>query len=249
MKVNTAKQKMLAGQPAVGTGARLGNPLACEWLALAGYDFVMVDNQHGAWDELTAMAAFRGIALGGSVPMVRVRQNNFADIGRMLDLGALGIVVPLVNSVEDAAAAAQAARYPPAGGRSIGPFGAGFYGPDYRAEANDQVLLRVQIESAQAVENAEAILSVEGVDGCWIGPEDLAASMGVDPATPEGHAAREAAIARVLDACRRAGKIPGFACGNDARERIQQGFLYIRAGADESFMLESAREWLARNRG
>ena len=244
MRTNTAKRMMLAGEPAVGTGARLGNALACELLAMAGYDFIMVDNQHGAWDELTAMAAFRSIALGGSVPMVRVRKNDFADIGRMLDLGALGIVVPLVNTREDAMAAAYAVRYPPRGGRSEGPFGAAFYGDDYKTAIDDEVLLMVQIESAEAVENAEEILSVEGVDGCWIGPADLAASMGVAQGTP----AHEAAVQRALAACRKTGKLPGYACGSDARERIAQGFLYIRAGADEGFMMESARAWLGRNR-
>jgi 4-hydroxy-2-oxoheptanedioate aldolase len=245
MWVNKAKAKMLRGEPAIGAGARLGDPLAAELLALAGYDFIMVDDQHGAWDDTKAMAAFRSILLAGSVPMVRVRHNDFAAIGNMLDRGAIGIVVPLVNTREDAERAAEACRYPPRGGRSEGPFGCGIYGPDYHSWADDQVLLMVQIETIQAVENAAEILSVEGVDGCWIGPADMAASMGTAQGTPE----HEEAVQRALRACLSEGKIPGYACGHDARARIAEGFLYIRSGADETYMLESAREWLAANRG
>src|SRR5207302_9342148 len=135
-------------------------------------------------------------------------QNDFYAIGRLLDRGALGIIVPMVNSVEEARAAARAVRYPPRGGRSWGPLLPGYDVPEYGNWINDEVFLAVQIESAQAVDCAEEIMAVDGVDGCWIGPADLARSMGVDQNTP----AHEAAIMRVLDACRKTGKIPGLSC-------------------------------------
>jgi 4-hydroxy-2-oxoheptanedioate aldolase len=213
MRPNTAKQRMLEGKPAIGAAAGLGAPLGAEILSHAGYDFVMVDNQHGAWDEIGTMLAIRSICLGPAVPMARVRKNDFCAIGRLLDIGMLGIVVPMVNSVAEAEAAAYAARYPPRGGRSVGAFGARFYGADYMQEINDKVFLAVQIESKQAVEHAEEILSVDGIDGCWIGPGDLANSMGVDLGTPEGKKAHEAAIMETFAACQRANKIPGLVTG------------------------------------
>ena len=102
---------MLEGKPAIGAAAGLGAPLGAEILSHAGYDYVMVDNQHGAWDEIGTMLAIRSICLGSAVPMARVRKNDYCAIGRLLDIGMLGIVVPMVNSVAEAEAAAYAARY------------------------------------------------------------------------------------------------------------------------------------------
>ena len=109
--------------------------------------------------------------------MARVRQNDFGAIGRLLDMGALGIIVPMVHNAEIAKAAAFAMRYPPRGGRSGGAFGVGFHGGgEYMSWADDEVFLAVQIESAEGLNNAEEIMAVEGVDGCWVGPGDLGIS-------------------------------------------------------------------------
>jgi len=244
MRLNSAKLRMLDGKPAIGAAAGLGSPLAAEILSYAGYDFVLVDNQHGAWDETGTMLAVRSICLGPAVPMARVRQNDYAAIGRLLDSGMLGIVVPMVNSAAEAQAASYAARYPPRGGRSVGPFGARFYGADYVRQIDDEVFLAVQIETEQAVRHAQEILSVEGVDGCWVGPGDLANTMGVDLGTPEGKQAHEAAIMSVLGACRRTGKIPGIAGGDDARFWLERGFLFVTAVGDSGLVLAGAQAFL-----
>jgi len=217
-------------------------------LSLAGFDFVLVDNQHGSWDDDSTMLAFRSICLGSAMPMARVQRNDFYAIGRLLDRGALGIVVPMVNSVEEAEAAAFAARYPPRGGRSAGAFGAGFHGSDYKSRIDHEVFLAVQVESEQAVNCAEEILAVDGVDGCCIGPVDLANSMRIDLSTPEGAEAHEAAILRVLEACRKTNKIPGIWVGNDAQRWIEKGFLFVLTGGDVGFVHQEARESL-RNLG
>ena len=247
MIINIAKRRMLRGQAAIGASVGLGSILSAELLSQAGFDFILVDNQHGAWDDKETMAAFRSICagIGAAVPMARVRQNDFGAIGRLLDAGALGVVVPMVHTVEQARAAVRAARYPPLGARSAGAFGTGFLGADYMQWANEAVFLAIQIESAQAVENAEALLGVEGIDGCWIGPADLALSMGVDLATPEGAAQHRAALLRVLEACRRTGKVPGIASGPDAREWLELGFRFVTAGGDYAYVLEGARRTLA----
>lgn len=242
MMLNRALQQMREGRPALGASARLGSLLAAEALARAGFDLVLVDAQHGAWDEERAMVAFRGIHAAGATPMVRVPGNDFVTIGRYLDAGALGIIVPMVNSAADARAAAFAMRYPPRGGRSWGPFGAEFYGPEYAQQVDEQLFLAVQIETAEAVQRAAEILAVQGVDGCWIGPNDLARSMGVDTNTTEGAVALEQAIAQVLAACRQTGKIPGIAAGGTAEQRLAQGFLFVVAGRDDEYLLQRAQQ-------
>jgi 4-hydroxy-2-oxoheptanedioate aldolase len=243
MTKNRAKQLMLEGRPALGAVCQLGSPITAETLALAGYDFVLVDGQHGAWDASTITAAFRGIYAASSVPMARVRKNDFGAIGAMLDGGALGVVVPLVNSADEAKQAVYATRYPPAGGRSLGPYGCWIYGPDYLRWADDAIFLAVQIESVEAVERADEILAVEGVDGCWIGPSDLARSMGLDLQRPNDVQKHEQAMLRVLEACKRAGKIPGIAFG-PMQQLLEQGYLFVTPFIDLGELRSAARDKL-----
>lgn len=240
---NRAKRLMLQGLPALGAACQLGSPIGAETLALAGYDFILVDGQHGAWDPASFVAAFRAISAAGSVPMARVQKNDFGAIGSLLDQGALGIVVPMVNSVDDARRAVYATRYPPAGGRSMGAYGCGIYGPEYYELANEAVFLAVQIESADAVERVEEIMGVDGVDGCWIGPSDLAASMGLDLRRPEDVQRHEEAMRCVLLACKKLGKIPGIAFGPMER-LLAEGFLFVTPFLDQGEMRRAAAERL-----
>jgi 4-hydroxy-2-oxoheptanedioate aldolase len=197
-------------------------------MALAGCDFVLVDNQHGTWDKAQCATTFQAIWLGKAVPMARAEQNDFYAIGSLLDQGALGVVVPMVNNRADAEAAVFASYYPPLGGRSFGAMGAAFYGVNDLRAINQEVFLAVQIETAEAVENADEILAVEGIDGCWIGPMDLAISLGADLNSEQGRRLHADSIQHVLDACDRTGKIPGIAeLGPDAKERIAAGFRFI----------------------
>ncbi|MHB0874810.1 MAG: HpcH/HpaI aldolase family protein [Anaerolineae bacterium] len=245
MKVNTAKAKMLAGKPALGAAIVMGAPLAGEFYSLQGWDYILVDGQHGNWSLDTLTQAFRSICLGPAIPMARVRQNDFFAIGSTLDRGAMGIVVPMVNTRQQAQAAAYAARFPPYGGRSQGGFGTAFYDvPKYEAWIDQELFLAVQIESAEAVERAEEILGVEGVDGCWIGPADLANSMGVDVSTASGRQKHEDAIMRVLDACHKTGKAPGIAGGTAGERWLEKGFLYVTCAADSAAVRDTGRKTL-----
>jgi 4-hydroxy-2-oxoheptanedioate aldolase len=246
MRTNGTKKRLMDREPAIGIAVGLGAPLAGEALSLTGYDFVMVDNQHGAWDDNSTMMAFRSICLGPATPFVRVQQNDYYTIGRMLDRGAMGIVVPMVNSADEAREAARAVRYPPAGGRSIGPFGTAFLGADYTAQVNHEVYLAVQIETITAVEHATDILGVEGVDGCWVGPGDLGLTMGVDLATQAGREAHEEAILSVLEACHQTGKVPGIAATPDtAQHWLDKGFLFVTVGGELTLLRPRAEEVLA----
>ncbi len=240
------KARLLRGEAALGVVCGLDTPLAAENLALAGCDFVLIDNQHGGWSDHTNLAAFRSVYLGGAVPAIRVQKNDYATIGRALDRGALAIVVPMVNSRKEAEAAAYALRFPPRGGRSMGPFGANLYGSDYALRIDNEVYLAVQIETATALERAEEILSVDGVDGCWLGPADLALTMGLDLSTSAGRDKHDAAIMRVLEACRKTGKVPGIACTPDTAGRwLEAGYRFVTVGVDFALMRERTGQVLA----
>jgi len=243
---NTAKKKMLRGEAAFGYSLGLGSPLATEVLAHCGIDFLLLDTQHGSFGPDSTIAALIAMAAGAATPMARVARNDYTLIGRLLDEGMLGIVVPMVHTAEDAQAAADACRLPPRGNRSWGWGRASRYGSDYADAIDDEVFVAVQLESQQAVDNTEAILSVPGVDGCWVGPSDLALSLGIHPrdaATDERH---RRALERVIEVCRDTGKVPGLACSSpaEARHRADQGFRYLTAASDAGMLLTAARAGL-----
>jgi 4-hydroxy-2-oxoheptanedioate aldolase len=229
VKINTVKRNLSEGRPALGVCNGFGSPLAAEAYSKSGFDFVLLDHQHGLWDDHTGWLAFQAISRGPAMPMARVTWNDFAAIGRLLDRGALGIMVPMIESAEAAKTAALAMRYPPRGNRSFGPALTQYHGADYADWIDAEVMLMVQLESAVSVERAEEILAVDGVDGCWVGPVDLARTMGVDLGTPAGLAAHDRALGRILRACRNTGKFPGIFGGSLAstQRRLEQGFLFV----------------------
>ena len=242
MQHNPAKQKLLEGKPAIGTFVAMRSGLAAAMVARAGCDYVLIDNQHGEWDDASRIEAIRAVYLQNVVPMTRVRANDYGLIGRALDSGILGVIVPMVNSAEEAKAAAYAMRYAPRGGRSTADNLAAQFGSDYGAWANDEVFLAVQIETAEAVANAEAIMAVDGVDACLLGPADLALSLGTVQGTPE----HTEAVLQVLEACRRTGKIPGIFAGTPALARrwIDAGYRFITVGADARLLETAVRQTL-----
>ncbi len=237
---------MLRGEAAYGYSLGLGSSLAAEILAHSGIDFLLLDTQHGSFGPDSTIAALLAMSAGAATPMARVARNDYTLIGRLLDEGALGIVVPMVNTAEDARAAAEACRLPPRGTRSWGWGRASRYGADYADAIDDEVFVVVQIESQQAVENAEAILSVSGIDGCWVGPADLALSLGLRPAAAATDERHQQALEQVIAACRDTGKIPGLACSSpeEARRRAEQGFRYLTAASDTGMLVAGARAGL-----
>jgi 4-hydroxy-2-oxoheptanedioate aldolase len=242
MKLNTAKQKMLEGKPAFGFGLGLGSPGAAETLSRSGIDFLLLDRQHGSWGDDSTIAALTAMAAGSAIPMARVAKNDYTLIGRLLDEGMLGIVVPMVHTPAEAKAAADACRLPPVGTRSWGWGRARLYGDDYPDWINEQLFVAVQIESIRAVENAEAIMATPGVDGCWLGPSDLALSMGISPRVMFEREEHARAVEKVLQACRNTGKIPGFAGSSpeQALQLAQRGFQFLTTAGDIGFLLHGA---------
>ena len=246
MKLNTAKQKMLGGEPAFGYSAKLGSPVVAELLSQCGTDFVLLDGQHGSWGADSIVQGIAAVCAGPAMPFARVIHNTYSEVARLLDGGVLGIIVPMVDTVEQARAVAMACRYPPVGERSFGWGRAVNYGEDYSDWINDQLFVAVQIESVQAVENAEAIMAVEGIDGCMTGPADLALSMGFHPRDALNREDHVRMLERIVQACRNTGKIPGIDTGvpNQAPLRVKQGFKFIPMGADVRMLSGAAASGL-----
>ncbi len=248
MILNTAKQKMLDGQPAFGFGLAMGSSLNAELLSRSGIDFVMIDRQHGSWGEDSAIAALVGINGSPAIPMARVARNDYTFIGRLLDEGVLGLIVPMIDTPEQARAASDACHLPPAGKRSWGWGRAKLYGDDYADWIDEQLFVAVQLESVEAVNNAEAILSTPGIDGCWTGPGDLSLSLGFRPSEMDNREEHAQALEAILEACRNTGKIPGIAgrSVDDAISRAKQGFRFVTAVNDGGLLESGAKEAVSR---
>jgi 4-hydroxy-2-oxoheptanedioate aldolase len=252
MRSNPVKRALKAGQPSVGSWLSLGSITASRFLARAGFEWLTVDIEHSLVDWETATHMFASIADPGCIALARVPSNRHDHIKRVLDNGAHGIVVPMVNSREEAQAAVAACLYPPAGNRSVGgsvhALNFGGTAPDYYARANDELLIVLQCEHIQAVENADAIFSVPGIDAIFVGPNDLAASMrGPDGRPPSGEATAQV-MKRILDACRRHGVAPGLHCtsGEEARHRIEEGWQFVAIASELRLMLNGVNEVLGK---
>lgn len=227
---NLTLEKLRAGQPSFGLAMAMKDPIVAEYLGRSGIDWIWIDEQHGSLGYEAMGAVIQIIGLTGTAPIVRLGSNDFFRIGRALDAGALGVIVPMVNSVEDAEAVVHAAKYPPAGGRSSGGARLQLLGADYAKEADANTLVAVMIETRRAVESVAEIAAVEGVDCLFIGPSDLSVSLGVEPGSDE----HEAAITEVLEQAAAAHKPAGIACGSveDAVLRAEQGFKFPLAGSE-----------------
>ena len=240
---NPVTDKLRSGRPTVGTWLSLCSPVAAEMMARIGWDWMVVDAQHSLVSFDTMVNCFRAIQLGGAVPMARVPWRDTIWIQRTLDAGALGLVVPMVNTAEDAKSVVSNMKYATKGQRSYGGSRvAGYIDGDYRIWTDQNLAVIVMIETAQAVENAEAILSVEGVVGCFIGPADLALSMGAKETGPGTQ--HEAAMLEVLRAAQKVGKAAGKHCGSGAEVtlRIGQGFQFLALSSDAGLMRKAATE-------
>src|SRR5437660_8496 len=218
MRANPVKRALREGQASMGTWLSLGSITAARFLARAGFAWLTVDIEHSLVDWETAAHMFGAIADADCVALARVPANRHDHIKRVLDNGAMGVVVPMVNSRDEALAAVSAAKYPPVGTRSVGgsvhALNFQTTAADYFAHADEELLIVLQCEHIQAVENADAIFSVPGIDAMFVGPNDLAASMRTkDGKGPSGAATKEA-LDHILAACKKHKVAPGIHCGS-----------------------------------
>ncbi len=242
MRENRLRSKWENSEPAFGCWLTLPGGFSAEMLAHAGFDWLCVDLQHGLIDYSEMVGMLQAMSSQDATLLVRVPWNEPGIIGKCLDAGASGVIVPMVNSREEAEAAVRACRYSPAGARSYGPVRARYaHGSDYFANANASVCCIIMIETAQAVADVDNIVSVPGVDGVFVGPADLSITLGLQPAPDNPDESFSSALGRILEACRRHNVVPGIA-GNatTAPKRISQGFLTVEVASDSGLLVSGA---------
>ncbi|MEE4300137.1 MAG: aldolase/citrate lyase family protein [Pseudomonadales bacterium] len=239
-----------AGQRRLGLWTNLADAHATEVLAHAGCDWICIDLQHGLAEIGDLQRMLPGVEKSPAAPVVRVRANASDQIGRVLDLGAAGVIVPMVSTVAEARAAAEACRFPPRGARSCGPVRAAMHDGGYLGTADDSVACIVMIETAEGLASVEAIAATEGVDALFVGPFDLSYAIGVGPAGMASEAFAEA-LARIRAAAAAAGKPAGIfgASARAAAHALGEGFAFASVGVDVNLLRAEAVRALALARG
>jgi 4-hydroxy-2-oxoheptanedioate aldolase len=251
MRTNRVKKLLKEGKPTFGTWLSLGDVFAARVLARMGYDWLTLDLEHAPVDLHQASIIFGAIADLGCIPLARVPQGSHDHIKRVLDAGAFGIVVPMVDTVEQAQTAIRAAKYPPTGNRSLGgslsALNCCCSSGEYFKKANDEILVILQTESPRGIANAEAIYSLPGVDAIFVGPVDLRAQMRSPDGTEATEDAFQAALQQVVDIGKRTGTPTGMHVmdAQAARKRADQGMQFIAIGSELRMMTERGRELLA----
>jgi len=246
MRPNPVKRALKAGQPSIGTWLSLGSQTAARFMARAGFDWLTIDTEHSLVNIETTTHLLGSIADAGCAAFARVPSNRHDHIKRVLDNGAHGVVVPMVNSRQEAEDAVAACLYPPKGTRSVGGsvhalnFGAS--SGDYFAHANDEILIVLQCEHIQSVEHADEIFSVPGIDAIFVGPNDLAASMRSKDGKPPPPDATKQAMDHILAMCKKHNVAPGLHCGSaaEATIRIADGWQFLAIASELKMMLDGA---------
>jgi 4-hydroxy-2-oxoheptanedioate aldolase len=246
MRTNTVKEKWRRREVTYGAWLSIPDAYAAETMAQAGFDWITIDMQHGTIDYRDAVTLLRAIGTTEAVPFVRVPWNEPGIIGKMLDAGAYGIIVPMVNTPAEAEAAVAACRYAPDGRRSYGPNRVAYYaGPDYFQHANQEVACIPMIETRDAVGALEEILSVPGIDAVYVGPADLSITLGLAPRMDNDGAFLEAR-ALIAAGCERHRVVAGIhANAQLAAGHAAAGYRMITIASDVGGMARAAREDLA----
>lgn len=245
--------RLRAREQMVGYWVVCDNPVSTERIARLGYDYVCADGQHGLMDYSGLLSAMQAIdAAGVATGLIRVPANDPAWIGRALDSGARGVIVPLVNNAEEAAAAVRACRYPPVGVRSFGPARSGLRVGPAPADANDQVVCIVMIETPDGLANIDEICATEGLDAVYVGPSDLTLAVGGSaPGDPQVADRFAAALSTVVEAAKRAGIACGVHCNDGATAAIRRtaGFTFTTVSSDLNHIEQAAAGHLRDARG
>jgi 4-hydroxy-2-oxoheptanedioate aldolase len=222
-----------SGQPTFGAWCVIPGTISAQRIADIGFDYVCVDQQHGAIGYSDSVPMLQVLS-GRTTPITRVHWNDPGTIMKALDAGAEGVVVPLVSTAQDAAAAAAACRYPPEGQRSYGPVVASMTMGTRRPEELARVACIVMVETQEGLDNLDEICETPGVDAIYVGPADLALSLGLPPAYEHDEPRHADAITKIRDACQRHGVVAGIHCadGEMAARRIDEGFQMVTVGQD-----------------
>jgi 4-hydroxy-2-oxoheptanedioate aldolase len=247
MRPNRVKQLLKDGKPAVGTWLTLGSVLAARFLARGGWNYLTVDTEHNAIGIEAAADNFAAIADAGCTALARVPSNRHDHIKRVLDTGAHGVVVPMVNTRQEALDAVSACLYPPKGTRSVGgaahALNFGATPADYYEKVDDELLIVLQCEHIDAVRNFDAVYSVPGVDAVFVGPNDLARSMRSADGKPPPPDVFKQALADILAGCKRlkiAAGIHTFSV-EEAKQRIADGWQFIAVNSELRLLMDASK--------
>jgi len=238
-----------AGLPTYGAWCSIPNSFAAEIMGSAGYDWACIDLQHGLAGPDTVVPMMQALSATATPTFVRVPWNEPSVIMRALDLGAVGVIIPMIESATDAIAAVRACRYPPAGHRSYGPTRAALLGGERSTDdVNRDVVCAVMVETATALDSLDAILGVEGVDAVFVGPADLRVSLGARDMAEPGYVAQ---LARVAERARAHGVVAGIFCPTSALTVSWRGlgYLMLAVESDVRLLRRAASDSLVRARG
>ncbi len=243
LPANAFKAALKRGELQIGLWSSLCSPIVSEIISQSGFDWILVDTEHSPNEPPDVLAQLQALKGGTATPIVRPAWNDAVLLKRLLDIGVQAVLVPFVQNAEEAARAVAACRYPPAGIRGITVSGRGsHYGrvQNYLKRADGEICVLVQVETGEALSQIEAIASVDGVDGVFIGPADLSASLGHigNPGHPEVQAAIQDAVKRLTALGKPAGILtPSEA---DARRYIEWGYRFVAVGSDLGLMTKHA---------
>jgi len=247
---NRLKERLQGGELLIGTLVGLGHTDVAEILSRLGFDWLFLDAEHSPLSFETMQQMMQAMSITDCVPVVRPQWNDPVQIKRILDIGAYGVLVPWVNTREEAEGAVRACKYPPEGIRGFGPRRAARFDPDYFRTANQEILVVVLIETEIALKNLDEILSVPGVDACFIGPYDLSCNLGFGVPPQWDNPNYLAAIDRILEISRKHEKPAGIYATLDIIEwAIDKGFRFITVGDADSFLINGAKIALAKAKG
>ena len=251
LPLNRFKQALREGRTQIGLWSHLCSPISIEILAHCGYDWLLIDMEHSPNDLQQVLSQLQAMTGSGATPIVRPPWNDMVTFKRLLDIGAQSLLVPYVQTEDEARQAVAYTRYPPMGVRGYaGAPRASHYGrvPGYAQRNHEEICVLVQVETLQGLENLESIARVDGIDGVFIGPGDLSAAMGhlANPKHPEVLATIDRAIERI----RACDKAAGILTGDEAlaRHYVGQGCLFVAVGADQNLLRDSATALAARIR-
>lgn len=251
MRKNRVKEIWESGGAVLNGWCSIPSAFSAEVMAHQGFDSITIDMQHGLVDYQVAVNMLQAISTTDVTPMARVPWNDPGHLMKILDAGVYGVICPMINTREDAEAFVGACKYPPHGFRSFGPIRAKYYagggihgGGDYHVEANEHTLAIAQIETRQAIENLDSILSVPGLGGVYVGPSDLALALGSEPRSGQNDPVVVEARNSILEACKRHGVPVGIHTNSTevAVKMIKQGFQLVSLQSDDRFLMQKAKE-------
>ena len=245
---NPLRSRIEGSEQLLGGWCTLPTSFAAELVASSGVDYAVIDLQHGLTGYSDLVSMLQAISLAGAVPLVRIPFGDYGMAQRALDAGAMGVVFPMVNTPELARTAVDCCRYPPLGERSFGPIRSKFNLGTDPAWVNSQILCLVQIETRQSMSSLDSILAVEGVDGVYVGPADLALSHGLAVGKPSSEL--DGLLRRIHEACVGHGKIPAIhtTSGADCLEKIALGYRMCSIGSDSVWLHAAYTEEVAKAR-